>query len=161
MWKWKWSTNANFATWWSNLEPEQDKMRSRLTAQCMRAGERDPIREPERVWLYLALSDSLWLTLWLSLSGFAHKADAWLTRPLLGSQRRCWCTGALYPGLGRCGNNRRFLNRNILLGERLSLWEVHYHIRLASVRYIYIKSTKNLSMGQTLHNSLMCIEFKV
>ena len=119
--------------------------------------------EPEREIQsenHLALSDSLWLTLWLSLSGFAHKADAWLRRPLLGSQRR-WCAGALYPSLGRCGNNRRFLNRNILLGERLSLWEVHYHIRLASVRYIYIKSTKNLSMGQTLHNSLMCIEFKV
>ena len=55
------------------------------------------------LWLTLALSGSLWLSqahsgsLWLSqalsgsllLSEFAYKALAWLTRPLLGSQRRC------------------------------------------------------------------------
>ena len=59
------------------------------------------------LWLPEALFGSLWLTVWLSLahsgslrlfqalfgslllSEFAYKALAWLTRPLLGSQRRC------------------------------------------------------------------------
>ena len=45
------------------------------------------------VWLSLAVSGSLWLSQALFgsllLSEFAYKALAWLTRPLLGSQRRC------------------------------------------------------------------------
>ena len=50
-----------------------------------------PLALSGSLWLYLALSGSFWLFLSLSssvsLSGFAHKALDWLTRPLL------------YPGL--------------------------------------------------------------
>ena len=62
-------------------------MQSRLTAQCMRAGERDPIREPERAWLYLALSLTLSGSLSGSLSG--PLSPDLLTKPMLGSEGPC------------------------------------------------------------------------
>ena len=49
------------------------------------------------LWLSLWVSGSLaiWTSLWLSL---ALSGSIWLTRPLLGSQRRC-CVVILYPTL--------------------------------------------------------------
>ena len=109
-------------------EPERERDRERdpvREPERARESQRKPQREPQRATEILSASSWLSLTLWfslaplalsgslclslalsdslrlsLSLSGFAHKALAWLTRPLLGSERRS-CAPALYSGLVR------------------------------------------------------------
>ena len=78
------------------------------------------------LWLPMAPSGSLWLSLALRIGlqspCLVHKALAWLTRPLLSSERRS-CAPALYSGLD---NPMETWQEAFAKKKR---FQMHYHIK--------------------------------